>query len=750
MGGGGGERFSGAMRKQLVTMWQCVECKYSNFRRSSHCRLCGHIRAYGARLVDEWWVASALPARWDQEPRGPLPRRGAGGVHGGGGGLGMAGSGSGGGLGGRGDGPVGAGGARPLLLRREEPVAVDRCPTTSMRQREQQRGMGEVGTPMVGGARNRWTAPPRHLPEDGRHAAPGTLDAPRSQRPIQGAAAAIPGGALGGGADGWTQGLSKIQRKRIRQRARRKLEARAGGEEDSGEGDGGSEEMEEDEDEAEAQPREPVRPYQPPPLPRLLCVHQAERLQRQVEKMQQDGSRPQLIQRAEKRLEEAKRMVREAGGPTERRLVFSILQEETKERRLRESLPKADKEVEEREAELHAAQQALDEARRKRAELEVKWKNSKARVSFLAAEKVAETLPQEQTVAVHEALQSLLVNASPALQVQARLVSDYFRAVAPLPARFPEEKFYELSDGETQDEAQAMEGVEGQPRQGTKRDLQVCSEAGISLPMPARSTGSLEEARTQLAMLRHQKLAAISAAFDKGAAGHDQVPLLAPAELSDRFDCELQKAMEQVRAYSAAEAEGRDPTPCLPSGGQAVPEVGEKAAGGAVEGGGCAEEERGGKVARTAASSSDDAGGSIAATERSGVVEERRGEVAGGQPLRTKWEQTQPGPEGAAVRGVAGAGPNAELECPGCGRGPMAPEALQCACECGAAVCLDCGEGGVTINSCLVCFERCGDADVNATEVRLDAPGPRGFAGTLSGEEPERLAPRRATPYSRG
>ncbi len=529
------------------------------------------------------------------------------------------------------------------------------------------------------------------------------------------------------------------------------MEARSGGEEDSGHGDEDSEEMDEDEGEAEEQQtREPVRPYQPPPLPRLLCVHQAERLQKQVEKMQQEGSRPQLIQRAEKRLEEARRMVREAGGPTERRLVFSILQEEAKERRLRESLPKADREVEDREAELRAAQRALEEARRKRAELEVKWKNSKARVSFLASEKAAETVPREQTSAVHEALQALLVNASPTLQSQARLVHDYFRAVAPLPARYPEEKFYELSDGETQDEAQAMEGVEGQPKQGTKREYQRDSEAGISLPMPARSTGSLEEARSQLALLRHQKLAAISAAFDKGVAGHDQVPLLAPAELSDRFDCELQKAMEQVRAHSAAEAEGRDPTPCLPSGGPAAPAAGEEAAGGLRECGGRVEEERGGKAARMEAASSSSTGEVGAGVEKGEVVGEQRTDMGEYQPPRTRWEQGQPGHDGSAVQGVGGAGQNVELECPGCGRGPMAPQALQCACECGAAVCLDCGEGGVTINSCLVCFESCGEADAPTTEVRLEAPGPRAFAGTLSGEGQERLAPRRATPYSRG
>ncbi len=186
-----------------------------------------------------------------------------------------------------------------------------------------------------------------------------------------------------------------------------------GGREMDDEEDEDGEEHDAEEDDDGQQAHEPVRPYQPPPLPRRLCVQHAEQLQKKIEKMQQDGSRPQLLQRAERRLEEARQLVREAGGPTERRLVFSILQEETKERRLREALPRASKAVEEKEAELREAQQALEDAKRRKADLEAKWCNSKARVAFLAAEKAAETVPPEQTVAVHEALQALLLNAPP-------------------------------------------------------------------------------------------------------------------------------------------------------------------------------------------------------------------------------------------------------------------------------------------------------------------------------------------------
>ncbi len=118
------------------------------------------------------------------------------------------------------------------------------------------------------------------------------------------------------------------------------------------------------------------------------------------------------------------------------------------------------------------------------------------------------------------------------------------------------------------------------------------------------------------------------------------------------------------------------------------------------------------------------------------------------RPVRTKWEKGQEQhPEQDVARQACGPSPNTELECPGCGRGPMAPQSLQGSCECGAAVCLDCAEGGVVINSCLVCFESCIEGEA-ASEVEGGAgvPGPRAFAGTLSGDQHGRQTSRRTSP----
>ncbi len=554
-------------------MWQCSRCRYANFRRAAACRACGERRAFGARLVQELWVESALPLGWDIEPRPPLARRPGGGF--GGGGSGREG-------GGRDCGPVGIGGATPLVLRRGEGQQAGACPTVSRRELQQQQrrqpqvvGGGQQGGTGAVGTRNRWSNPPQGREADRRVEALGVLDGPRGQVGEGG------GGGTGGQVEeeeGWLQGLDKNQRKRIRQRARRKAEAAAKGEAgQEADEEGGATEEEEDGDQMEGQEQEvPVRPYQPPPLPRRLCVQHAERLQKKVEKLQQDGARPQILQKAEKRLEDAKKLVRDAGGPTERRLVFSILQEETRERKLREAIPRAEKKVRDMEASLRDAQRELDAAKRKQAALEALWHNSKARVAFLASEKAAETVSQEQTTAVHGALQRILATTAPALQADARAVAEYFRAVAPIPARATEERFYDLSDGETQDEGQAMDGITEQQRQGVKRQLEKdTKEGGGVLPTPARDAASLEDAKVELARLRHQKLAAISAAFDRKGDGSDMVPTMSPSELSDRYDHELQRAMEQVRRCEAAQSEGADPTPLMPAasrdGRDAVP-----------------------------------------------------------------------------------------------------------------------------------------------------------------------------------
>ncbi len=470
-----------------------------------------------------------------------------------------------------------------------------------------------------------------------------------------------------------------------------------------------------------------------------------------------------FCRRRKKRLEDAKKLVRDAGGPTERRLVFSILQEETREFKLREAIPRAEKKVRDMESNLREAQKELEAARRKQTALEALWRNSKARIAFLASEKAAETVSQEQTTAVHEALQRILATTSPALQAQARMVSEYFRAVAPIQARATEERFYDLSDGVTQDEAQAMEEITEQQRQGVKRQLEEDAKGGGgALPLPVRDTASLEDAKVELARLRHQKLAAISAAFDRKGEGSEVVPTMSPSELSDRFDHELQRAMEQVRRCEAAQAEAADPTPTplVPAsspGVQGEGGGGEGTVGG--EGGEASQGEEGGrKMAKTSTAGNSgeagDEGGTGASVEQRvlGSRQPNTGEGGDAGPASTRWEQGNGHATGEV--GVRGLGPHVELECPGCGRGPIAPQALTGSCECGAAVCMECGEGGIQINNCLLCFEDWtngqGDIQAEATPV----PGPRAFAGTLSSDLQDEVqarstASRRAAPYAR-
>ncbi len=344
---------------------------------------------------------------------------------------------------------------------------------------------------------------------------------------------------------------------------------------------------------------------------------------------------------------------------------------------------------------------------------------------------------------------------APGLQAQARLLSDYFRLVAPVPARVVEDRFYDLSDGDTQDEGDAMEVLERQ-RQGVKRPMEESGllpmeESGL-LPVPARETSSLQEAKDQLAKLRHQKLVAISAVFDRRAGESEPLPVMAPNEISDRFDYELQRALEQVRRHTGT-LEGGDPTPCLPPAGAA-------AAGGAVAAGhhggeaiagdrdaedGAGEARDGGRKAARVES-----GGGIQGAGDSGASQSVASSSGAAAPERTKWEH---GGHGAAaeVSEVKGPAQRRELECPGCGRSPVAPEALTGACECGAAVCVECSEGGIVINNCLVCFERCEASlaeEMQGEGVTVMPPGPLEFAGTLTADLQDKpAAGRRAAPY---
>ena len=123
-------------------------------------------------------------------------------------------------------------------------------------------------------------------------------------------------------------------------------------------------------------------PYRPPPLPRPLCASRVVELEKRLGELQEVPGDPR-IEVVQKSLESARAMLREAGGPSERRLCFSVLDAEETIRRAEERLA-ASKEKLRRddesardaltqqarsEAEVRACEQALENARAKHAHL---------------------------------------------------------------------------------------------------------------------------------------------------------------------------------------------------------------------------------------------------------------------------------------------------------------------------------------------------------------------------------------------
>ena len=86
------------------------------------------------------------------------------------------------------------------------------------------------------------------------------------------------------------------------------------------------------------------QPFAPPPLPRPLLASRAVQLEARIVDLQRNEGDPRIAV-AQKSLEATRSMLREAGGPTERRLHFSALDADEKTRRAAEQVAKIKEEV---------------------------------------------------------------------------------------------------------------------------------------------------------------------------------------------------------------------------------------------------------------------------------------------------------------------------------------------------------------------------------------------------------------------
>ncbi len=417
-------------------------------------------------------------------------------------------------------------------------------------------------------------------------------------------------------------------------------------------------------------------PFIPPPLPRQLLVRQASQLERKAERLRAEGARPEQIQRVDQRLGEARKMVKQAGGTTERKLLFSIMEEEGKKKKLTETGTRIEAAIREAEKMLKRAAARLDHLKVSREANRVLVENSRKRIQFLATEKAAEVVHPEHTAQVQGALYDILRAIPPELAQQAGLVANYFKHVAPLSTRQPncDDDIFtdcETVEGDTSDSGEPVQ-MEGQVvgDQGRKRRM----DYQQVLPVPAVDTNDIDQARREVERIRKQKMRAIGNAFSSGQPASvppadgtevEIVPILPVAELADLYDRELRRAMDQLQAAEAAARASERPTPCA-------------------------------KV---------DCGSREADVQEVQATARRR---------RSRWDSDDGGKtSGAAASStappatseVACVGEGASM-CPGCGGGPFPATMLVGVCECCAAGCSECSQGGaIMLNACLLCHK---------------------------------------------
>ncbi len=134
----------------------------------------------------------------------------------------------------------------------------------------------------------------------------------------------------------------------------------------------------------------PPRPYQPPPLPRGLLAARTSALEAKIKKMQESGAAGEELKRAEARLESTRRMLKQAGGQTQRKLHFEMLEGDRRVARAVTSVEQAEQALGEAEKELLAAVDKRDRACAHLENEQVKLTNARAHHAHLTLQAAVE------------------------------------------------------------------------------------------------------------------------------------------------------------------------------------------------------------------------------------------------------------------------------------------------------------------------------------------------------------------------
>ncbi len=511
--------------------------------------------------------------------------------------------------------------------------------------------------------------------------------------------------------DGFQTALGGKQKKKQRQRAAKKAAkgAQPAGHQQGSQGghqglgqDTGSEASEEDDNEMDVPVVVPP-PFEVPPLTRLQLVERVGNLEGRVGKLREDQASPRIVQRAEKRLEEAKKLMRQAGGATEKRMLFSIMGEDDRIRKLQAAAARSDAAIEEAQRQICKLQKRVENLRIGRQATERRLENAREKRAYLSAQNAAEAIPAERTTRVHQALSDILSSAAPSLAPQAAVVFDYFRKVAPMATQGSDPmQDADLSECDTVPEeddqatlhAEQLQQEQRRPPREAQGNYHGDMLPQLPDPMPCGRDAAFE----LVERLRRQRMQAIGASFGREAQGTAEIPTLTGPQVADRYDVLLKVALDNLARVEARERED-SPTPC---------------------------------TAATAAAAAADAAGAGALSQPSGAADSdgrSRGEASQcrHQPCRAGSSGDQGRPDGSAPEQpkekrirrtrweAAGPSDGAEIsmprdtpmveQCPACGKGPLPEIALVGFCACCAAVCGECTQGGsMEINSCMYCY----------------------------------------------
>ncbi len=538
----------------------------------------------------------------------------------------------------------------------------------------------------IAGAGDRWARPPATGDGDmdrARRSAAGVLDSAEARHDAT-AAAGRDCGASAVPTDGFQTALGARQKKRQRQQAARRAAGAAQRQAQHGQGDDQRAELDGDAMDVSSDDSSPPEvippPFQEPPLTRLHLVSHVANIQRKVDELEARQAPRLLREKAKKRLEDTQQMLRQAGGATEKRMLFSIMAEEDKIRRLITAS--------QRNLEAIAAAEAEREKLDKRtANLQVgsnviarKLENSRQRRAYLSAQNAAEAIPPETTTTVHQALERILLSVGPSLVGEASTLAEYFKRVAPIPARDPgENQDADLSEcdtfldpeedfppeGDGGDAGRASSSGDGTAPPAARRTAGGRRSAAACSPLlPDRMPEDVRAAAQLVEDIRRQRMQAVEATYEKKAVQDSELPALSGPQVVDRFDTVLKIAidhLEGIRNRDEHLAPPQVPPPPANLCHAAHPPPPH------------AHHEPPSKLQRQ------------------------------GERRRTRWE-VDAGNDAPPIA-LPVHMPMVDL-CPGCGTGPLPEAALVGCCVCCAAVCGDCSKGGLEeVNSCLYCHD---------------------------------------------